>query len=276
MPAPFVGKSLEIRTWWIYKITNPNGKVYIGKTCDIKSRKRHYRSLSNTKQQHLIHNSIIKHGFDNHKFEIIEEFDGTASDVASKEMFWIRSHMSNHRKWPNIGLNLTNGGDGDIGRIWTEDERRKMSEIKKGNPYKHTDEAKKRIGEAAKGNKYCAGRKHTEEWKKASSERHKGRPAGNHFKNPSREMIEKRRASMTGRKITQEHAQKKVNTFVKNHGVAVLQYDLSGNFIAEYSNINLAERMTGCDNRNIHLQLRGKRKRVKGFVFKYKKEPTCQ
>ena len=53
------------------------------------------------------------------------------------------------------GYNLTAGGDGFLGGIHTEEAKRKISEAGKGNQnslgYKHSDEAKRKIGEAQKG-----------------------------------------------------------------------------------------------------------------------------
>jgi len=56
----------------IYKITNPNGKVYIGKSKNIISRYYKYNTLKCEKQK-VIYNSLKKYGPENHKFEIIEE-----------------------------------------------------------------------------------------------------------------------------------------------------------------------------------------------------------
>jgi group I intron endonuclease len=56
----------------IYKITNPNNKVYIGQSINIKERFRKYSKLSN-KRQIKLYNSFQKHGITNHQFEIIEE-----------------------------------------------------------------------------------------------------------------------------------------------------------------------------------------------------------
>ena len=54
----------------IYKITSPTGKIYIGKSVNIKIRKNHYAYHSG-KGQPKIYNSIIKHGWKSHTFEII-------------------------------------------------------------------------------------------------------------------------------------------------------------------------------------------------------------
>ena len=59
------------RFFTIYKITNPLGKVYIGKTCNLSKRKYAYRKLE-CRSQPLIYRSINKYGWENHDFEIIE------------------------------------------------------------------------------------------------------------------------------------------------------------------------------------------------------------
>lgn len=54
----------------IYKITNPKGKIYIGQSIDIYSRIKYYKNL-NCKKQRKLYNSLLKYGWDNHKFEIV-------------------------------------------------------------------------------------------------------------------------------------------------------------------------------------------------------------
>jgi group I intron endonuclease len=54
----------------IYKITSPNGKVYIGKSVNIKRRFKEYnRGLA--KGQTLLNRSFLKYGVENHIFEIL-------------------------------------------------------------------------------------------------------------------------------------------------------------------------------------------------------------
>ena len=84
----------------IYKIENPNGKVYIGQSVDIEKRLHTYKSC-NCKGQSLIYNSIIKYGFINHKTEIIIEC--SISELNDLERFYIEKFKSNNR---NFGLNL--------------------------------------------------------------------------------------------------------------------------------------------------------------------------
>jgi group I intron endonuclease len=59
---------------YIYKITNPKGKIYIGSTINLKDRIYRYKS-NRIKYQVKIQRSIYKYGWDAHSFEIIKECD---------------------------------------------------------------------------------------------------------------------------------------------------------------------------------------------------------
>ena len=54
----------------IYKITSPTERVYIGQSVDIEDRWSDYRCLD-CKSQTALYNSLLKHGVENHKFEIV-------------------------------------------------------------------------------------------------------------------------------------------------------------------------------------------------------------
>lgn len=111
----------------IYKITNPNGRIYIGKTTDFKQRVRQYKGL-HCKTQPALYNSIAKWGFDSHKIEIIDEC--SCDDLSSKEIYYIE-HYNSFKD----GLNCTLGGDGsfmpgDLNISKRSDVRKKMSDSK--------------------------------------------------------------------------------------------------------------------------------------------------
>jgi group I intron endonuclease len=63
----------------IYKITNPEGKVYIGQSVNIKDRKKYYIATMG-KGQPKIYSSINEFGWINHVFEIIEECSANSLD----------------------------------------------------------------------------------------------------------------------------------------------------------------------------------------------------
>ena len=54
------------------------------------------------------------------------------------------------------------------------------------------------------------------------------------------------------------------------HARTIVQYDLQGNFIAEYPSVQEASRQTGLNRNSINQCLWGNCKRAKQFIFKYK------
>lgn len=84
----------------IYKITNPVGKVYIGKSINIGRRYREYKRLK-IKKQYKIYNSLLKYGFENHTFEVLEEC--SVEELSCRECYWISYYDSLNR---DTGLNL--------------------------------------------------------------------------------------------------------------------------------------------------------------------------
>jgi group I intron endonuclease len=171
----------------IYKITNPEGKVYIGHSKDIDTRWRAYRRLD-CKAQQKIYNSLKKYGVSSHTFEVVEEcaFD----DLTCRERFWQDYYDVTDRE---KGLNLTLVECGDVkkevseetrekhriiakNRVFSEETLKKLSEIRIG--FKHSVETKKRMSEAQIGHKNNLGFKHTDETRKLMSAKSKGHTRG--------------------------------------------------------------------------------------------------
>ena len=130
----------------IYKITNPKGKVYIGLSKDIKNRWESYRNRSGMSKNSSIKSSLDEYGYDNHKFEVVEEVNGDGKKLRERERYWIAQTNSLIE-----GLNDNRGGCGISSH--TPSSKRKISEALKGKP---------------KPKDFGANRKkwqHTEEWK---------------------------------------------------------------------------------------------------------------
>lgn len=81
----------------IYKITNPDGRVYIGKSCDIGKRFYQY-SLLSCKNQTKLYNSFKKYGFDKHGKEVLAVCDN--KELSAMELYFINKYDS-----INNGLN---------------------------------------------------------------------------------------------------------------------------------------------------------------------------
>lgn len=159
--------------YYIYMYTFPNGKKYIGKT-KRSMNQRQGSDWSGYKRCRLLWNAIQKYGTENIKTDIL--FEGTLTDEeASKlECFYIEKYKTNASKYnnPSYGYNLTDGGDGISGCVFTEERlekllaqlkeaidkrrgkplseehKRKLSESHKGLGHKLSDETKAKISKA--------------------------------------------------------------------------------------------------------------------------------
>lgn len=118
--------STSDKKFCVYKITNLiNEKIYIGKTFDIQ--KRWNKHLETVKYKgngyQYLHKSIEKYGVENFLIESLEV--NLNEELAfEREKFWIKELNSNN---PNIGMNLTIGGEGVTGHKWSEEQHSKLS-----------------------------------------------------------------------------------------------------------------------------------------------------
>lgn len=122
----------NMRYGYIYKITSPSGRIYIGKTVNFNSRMSDYR-CGNTTKQKLINNSINKYGFENHKVEILLEGEFEDDELNNLEIKYIKENNSIYSK-NSMGMNLTSGGEGVCGLKQSPESIAKMIETRKNNP----------------------------------------------------------------------------------------------------------------------------------------------
>ncbi len=110
---------------FIYKITSPSGKAYIGQTIrSVECRVRQH-SMFKKKICQCIFRAIRKYGIDSMFVEVIDVVAVGLLNV--REMELIKSHLS---KKPH-GYNLTDGGEGARGRIATFAARLRTGEATK-------------------------------------------------------------------------------------------------------------------------------------------------
>jgi len=185
----------------IYKITSPTGKVYIGQSIEIEKRWIKYKNMAkSTKKQPAIYNSLLKHGVENHIFEVIEECE--IKDLNYKERYW-QDFYEVTDKTKGLNCVLTK----------TEDKSGKASEetiLKRSG--------KNNIMYGVKGEDnplYGIPRK--EEVKKKISESQKGEKGFWYGKKQSQESIDKRVAKMIGVPHKKEHVEKRVKSRNENH-----------------------------------------------------------
>ena len=151
----------------IYIVTNLlNAKQYVGISKNLTERwKQHKKALGETP---LLHRALKKYGKENFVFtHIADAFD--KESVCDLERFLIKQHNT---LYPN-GYNLTKGGDGGagakLGRVVSEETRKKISVSLLGNPSPRkgvtlSDETKRKLSESKKGKpSKRVGYRHSEE-----------------------------------------------------------------------------------------------------------------
>jgi len=182
----------------LYALTFPSGKKYIGITAGtLRRRLNLHRSHANRGRPGAVYNAIRKYGTNGFIAEILVR----ATDwdyLCELEKKAIKAFKTR----APYGYNLTDGGEGAQGQVYTPEQRKKMSEGRKGKGtgprpdlrgWKHTAEAKAKISEAGKGrifseerrakigatkigNKYNVGSKRSPESRTRMSEWQKGKP----------------------------------------------------------------------------------------------------
>ncbi len=104
---------------YIYKITSPSGRIYIGQTKNVIKRKHLYKGLK-CKTQYRLYASLLKYGWNNHLFETIAEVPEEYADDA--EIAYIAYYKAYHT---DGGLNLTRGG---FRPKMTQETKKKLSD----------------------------------------------------------------------------------------------------------------------------------------------------
>jgi group I intron endonuclease len=134
------------RIYCIYKHTSPNGKAYIGQTCNYKARCQNHISVSRnpySRKYFYFHKAIAKYGWDNFNHEIL--LSNLTLDQANRfEEFYISEHGTLS---PN-GYNLRLGG---LNSSMVEETRAKISKTLTGKIV--SEEHRKNLSLALTGKK---------------------------------------------------------------------------------------------------------------------------
>ena len=202
-----------------YLITNRvTGSKYVGMT-KLGYRKRfrdhwneaHSESSEVGRHCSKLHQDMLKYGLESFDTELLE---GNISEEEhqDKERYYIQLYQTYYGDNPN-NYNMTRGGNGTPGYIFTQEVKDKMSEIGKGRTF--SPERNQHLREI------MTGREYKQEWKDALSAARLGRFKGE--ENP-----------FFGKHHTQQTKDIIRNT---NSGENVIQLDREGNVIAEFFNL---------------------------------------
>ena len=130
----------------IYKITSPSNKVYIGQSIDVENRLKRYKYFVSKKQTRLYY-SILKYGYDNHTYEVVEECKVEELNESERERYW-----QDFYDCLNNGLNCRLTTTKDISGYVSAETKEKQRQAKLGT--NRTEITKQKISTARLGMKF--------------------------------------------------------------------------------------------------------------------------
>lgn len=150
----------------VYLVTFPNGKQYVGiTTATMEVRKSEHKSRARHGRSFAIHAALNKY-VNQEIWEVLKICD---SYEEAKELE--KKYIKDLKTMSPNGYNLTQGGDGIKGKVFTDEQRKRLSEAHKGyvmpqsvvdkiansnRGKRRSDEAKARMSSAQKGKKLSA------------------------------------------------------------------------------------------------------------------------
>lgn len=238
--------------WTVYYHKNLiNGKGYVGIT-SRSVKERWGRNGSQYKGQ-TFWKAIAKYGWDNFTHEILET-NLEEEQAKQLETEYIKKFNT---KQPN-GYNLTYGGDGTVGLVFTEEHLKNLRDSHKGHI--HSEETKRRMTESQK-----------ERWKNLSKD--KIRAFG--YSKKGTKMSEKGRKNVAeaNRKVREEargaYSEESKNKFRKMYGRTIYQYTLDGELVKVWGSAKQAETESNkfFNNSSITRCVNTQRGTHKGFIW---------
>lgn len=192
------------KQFYAYVHAKPNtvdvsGIFYVGKGHGKRCLSKHSRNFHHS-------NVVNKYGMEN---ILIGKFDCSSEKIAfDLEMGLIKCLRRNGVRLAN----MTDGGEGTIGRIATEESKRNHSDKMRGRVAAPETKEKMRLAHSGERNHFY-GRSHSEETKLKISQKKMGHVAPNKGISPSLETRAKISATLTGRKgrPTTEEARRKIS-----------------------------------------------------------------
>lgn len=227
--------SREHKQYCVYKHTFPNGKVYIGITCqkpEFRWRKDGSGYKPNPNYHTKMWNAITKYGWENVEHEILYE-NLSKEEAENLEIEIISKYDSTNDKY---GYNISIGGNSPT---LTDEIRNKISVARKGNNYGYFGE-----------NAPMYGKHHSDETKKKMSNSAKGKNNSMYNIHPTEEM-----------KNYQREIRKDISKEIK-------QIDYDGNVVNTFPSIHYASNITGISRVGISWCVNGKQKTAGGYVWK--------
>lgn len=253
-----------MKTFIIYKLTSPSGKIYIGQTNrTLEIRWKEHLKLARNGGNLPLSRAIRRY---KEQFTVEIVVAGVPEwAVNAFEKYWIHYYDTY-----NFGYNCTTGGEGLKGYKHSEKTKAILAQKSTGNTshlgHRHSQYTKDLLSNLHKGNTYWKGKTHTAESKKKMSDSAQG-------KTIRKETREKLSIAATGRKHTLE-TKKKMSEYARvyrtgknaSRATSVICIDTGEVF----DTIQEAACKMGLDNSAIGKCCKGRLKTTGGYRWKYK------
>jgi len=115
---------------FIYKIQFPNKKHYIGiTTTSLEQRTKEHKQSAKSSDTKCLYKALRKYDMID-TFELVEiDTADTLEELYEKEISYVQMYNSHYID--GDGYNMTYGGDGNHGYVFTEEDKQKISEAQK-------------------------------------------------------------------------------------------------------------------------------------------------
>ena len=207
---------------YIYKIIClPTGKLYIGQTLRTTEKrwKRHIRD-SKKGSDHKSHRAIRKYGEENFLVEELLTVSAPTKEELKSQLDSLEIEYISRFNTREKGYNSTDGGEGVVGRVCSEESRERYRQANLGerNPSfgkACSESTKEKVRKARLGKSSpMKGRRHSDSAKRKMSEAHTGERNPNFGKTASKETRRKLSEAHVGKKLSEEQ-KKKISDSVK-------------------------------------------------------------
>lgn len=131
---------------YVYMITSPSGRIYVGSTNNIVRRKWYYKNM-HSKSQIKLYRSFLKYGFNNHIFEIVYKGD-------IKNIRYYEAVIGLYYNTINEGLNCSLPKYNENYQCVSKETKEKMSISRKNRKKEISEETRNRFRLASLGRKF--------------------------------------------------------------------------------------------------------------------------
>lgn len=265
-------------------INKQNHKIYVGKTISsyLSRFNEHKYHAFTSKDVNYFYNALRKYGWDNFNKYIIYQTNLDSINnkniidtlICEKEQEFIKKFKTSNSKY---GYNLTIGGDGICGYIFSEEAKQKMSENKKGEKHHNYGKRGKDSTYAIPIYQFDKNFNFIKEWDCTASA---AKELNLNSPNITRCITSK--TGSAGGYLWVKKSEYFDGYFQKynpnpnkiSNDKTVLQYSCTGEFIKEYQSAAEAARNLHCDGSTISGAAKGKFTHGKHFIWIYKKDFT--